>query len=207
MVYYMKVVALVCSARRRGNCYDLAELMLSHLRMRGVKTKLINAYDHKITPCSHCNYECFQAPRSCPIQDDVPRIWEQLKDADGIILALPAYYGMPPSIFQAIIERAQGILDWVTKEFRDIESVWGGKPIALVVVSDGGGEAVRGTIIRYLPPSAKVITEVFSYSERGAEYYLGGMIEDERIAARAKRLADTVYNLLRERSATGTINK
>ena len=190
----------MCSARKRGNCYDLAKLMLSHLRSREVEVELINAYDHRITPCSHCNYECFEAPKRCPIRDDVPRIWERLKEADAIILVLPTYYGMPPALFKAIIERGQGILDWVTKQFRDLESVWGGKPIALVVVSDGGGEAAKDIVLRYLPSSAKVITEVFSYSAFGDERYLGGLARDEGIASRAKKLANALHQLL-EKSA------
>jgi len=48
----MKVVALVFSARQRGNCYDFARFMLDKMeKMEGVETELINFCDHKIQPC------------------------------------------------------------------------------------------------------------------------------------------------------------
>ncbi|MFB0502310.1 MAG: NAD(P)H-dependent oxidoreductase [Candidatus Bathyarchaeia archaeon] len=48
----MRVVALVCSARERGNCYDLKEFMMKRLRTKGVETETINAYDYEITPAA-----------------------------------------------------------------------------------------------------------------------------------------------------------
>jgi len=113
----MKVIALVCSARRKGNCYNLAETILEHLKTKGFETEILNAYDYKITPCNHCDYECFKSPKNCPIQDDVPKIWEKLKEADGVIFAIPTYYGMPSALFKAIIEREQGILNWISPNF------------------------------------------------------------------------------------------
>jgi len=37
----MKVIAIVCSARKRGNCYDIAEIMIDSLRKRGVETEMV----------------------------------------------------------------------------------------------------------------------------------------------------------------------
>ena len=48
----MKVVALVFSARQRGNCYNLAEVMLNHLKTNDVETEILNSYDYKITPAA-----------------------------------------------------------------------------------------------------------------------------------------------------------
>jgi len=194
----MKVVAFVLSARQRGNCYNIAELMLNYLKTKGVETEILNAYDYRITPCSHCNYECFKAPKNCPIQDDVPKIWEKLRAANGVILAIPTYYGMPSALFKAFIEREQGILDWVNSEFRDLEGVWKGKTVVIIVVSNGGGEKVKNIVREYFPFGIKIIAEVFSYTKYKTFGYKGDLTQNSQVISRAKYLADDMYRLLNE---------
>ena len=188
----MNVVAVVSSARRRGNCNDIAEQMLKQLEEGGVETEVIRTTDYDINPCNRCNYECFREDAACPIDDDVPQIWKKMKQADGIVLAIPSYYGLPPAVFKAIIERAQGILGWVTDEFRDLDSVWKGKPVVAVVVADGGGE----TIVEYLRrlfSGAHVISEHFSYARLGRPGYGGGLMELHEVASRVDELAEEMY--------------
>lgn len=93
--------------------------------------------DYEISPCNRCNYECFHEEESCPVKDDVPIIWEKMREADGIVFVIPEYYGLPPAIFKAIIERAQGILRWRTRELRDLEGIWRNKPIISIVMANG----------------------------------------------------------------------
>ena len=81
--------------------------------------------DYEISPCNRCNYVCFHEEESCPVKDDVPIIWEKMREADGIVFVIPEYYGLPPAIFKAIIERAQGIL------------IWRNKPIIAIVMANG----------------------------------------------------------------------
>lgn len=196
----MKVIALVFSARQRGNCYDLAEIMLNHLKTKGAATEILNAYDYKITPCSKCNYECFKAPQNCPIQDDVPKIWERIKKSNGVIFAVPTYYGMPSALFKATIEREQGILDWVDPEFRDLDGMWKGKAVALVIVSNGGGESVRSMILTYFPTNTKIVSEIFSYVKHGTAGYKGDLAKDKQVISQAKHLMDDLYHFLNQES-------
>ena len=188
----LRVVALVSSARRRGNCYDIAEVILAQLRKKGVETELIRTVDYEINPCNRCSYECFREGAACPIDDDVPWIWEKMKEADGIVFSVPSYFGLPPAVFKAIIERAQGILSWVTEEFRDLESVWSGKPVIAAVVANGGGE----TIVEYLGgllSGADVGFEHFSYVRLGRPGFKGGLIELPEVVSRVEELAEEIY--------------
>ena len=173
-----KVVATVCSARRHGNCREIAERILERLREKGAETELLLTVDYEISPCNRCNYECFHEEESCPIKDDVPIIWEKMREADGIIFVIPEYYGLPPAIFKAIIERAQGILRWKTRELRDLEDVWRNKPIIAIVIANGGG---------------KMIMEYLGHLLRGADIILGTYlihkIRNDRIRERTGRSA------------------
>ena len=192
----MRVRAFVCSARERGNCYDLTEFVMKRLRTKGVETEIINAYDCEITPCSHCRYECFEAPKSCPIHDDVPEIWRRLKEAEGVVLAIPTYYGMPSALFKSLIERAQGVLDWVTIEFRDLESVWKGKVVLLLVVSNGGGRSVLERVSQQLP-KARILKALFSYRDCGSTGYKGDLIQNPDVISHLEELADEMFSYLR----------
>jgi multimeric flavodoxin WrbA len=74
----MNALGIAFSARRKGNCLDCVEYVLTKLRDNGFETSIVNAYEYSITSCSHYNYECFAsrlrgADEKCPIRDDAPR--------------------------------------------------------------------------------------------------------------------------------------
>ena len=110
----MKAIALVASAREHGNCYDFARFTLDRLAAGGVETELVNFYDHRITPCQRCAYECLQRldphkkqDSPCPIDDDVRAIWEKTWAAEILLLFVPTYGGMPPALWLAFSQRSQ----------------------------------------------------------------------------------------------------
>jgi multimeric flavodoxin WrbA len=111
----MKAVALVVSARKRGNCYDFAQFVLDRLRLKNIETELVNFYDYRIVPCQRCDYECLQrsdpqkgVDAPCPIDDDVRSIWEKTWEAEILFLFIPNYGGLPPAIWFAFSQRLQG---------------------------------------------------------------------------------------------------
>jgi len=106
----MKVAGLVFSARKSGNGFNCIRYCLDKLEAKGFKTVLINAFDFEIKPCSHCNYECYAEEirgkrEKCPMRDDVPKMYELIKDADMLLFAVPCYGGHAPAIYRAWAER------------------------------------------------------------------------------------------------------
>lgn len=80
----------------------------------GIKAKLINMYDYRIEPCSHCDYECFSErirgmKEICPIDDDLPKIYQEFEDSDIVVFGIPTYVGHVPSLFRIFEERTLGI--------------------------------------------------------------------------------------------------
>ena len=55
----MKVLAVVFSARKEGNCSKLATYCLDRFREYGSKVEIIKASQLDIRSCNHCDYECF----------------------------------------------------------------------------------------------------------------------------------------------------
>jgi len=194
----MKALGIAFSARKRGNCLDCAEYVLTKLKDQGFKTEIINAYDCDIKPCSHCNYECFaeklrSKSEECPIKDDVPAIYTKMKQADIIVLAVPTYSGKAASLYCAFTERAQGII----KNYEEFKNTILNKIKALIVIGNvpAGGDLAYHTVIldhhdcKY-PPSSILL--------QATEYYqssiLGTLAEDEKVKDRLNNLVRSILD-------------
>ncbi len=192
----MKALGIAFSARKRGNCLNCVDYVLTKLREQGFETDVINAYDCEIKPCSHCNYECFARElrgkdEECPIQDDVPRIYSKMKEADIIVLSVPTYGGKAASLYCAFGERAQGII----KDSEEFEQYVSSKITALIVIGNipAGGDLAYHTVIldhydcKYPPPSL-----LLQSAEYGQSSVSGTLIEDEKVRDRLDNLVSLV---------------
>jgi len=192
----MKALGIAFSARKRGNCLNCIDYVLTKLKEQGFETDVINAYDCEIKPCSHCNYECFarelrSEDEKCPIQDDIPRIYSKMKEADIIVLAVPTYGGKAASLYCAFTERAQGII----KDSEKFEKYVSRKITALIVIGNipAGGDLAYHTVIldhydcKYPPPSL-----LLQSAEHGQSSVLGTLIEDEKVRDRLDNLVSLV---------------
>jgi multimeric flavodoxin WrbA len=114
----MKAVALVFSARKKGNCYDFARFMLNKIEKEGVATELVNFCDYNIKPCQNCDYECLahinpatgqKEYRECPVKDDIEKIWQKVWNADIFLMFVPTYGGVPPALYVSFTQRYQSL--------------------------------------------------------------------------------------------------
>ena len=137
----------MCSARKRGNCYELADYTLNRMGQKAnVVTELVNFYDYDIQPCHKCNYECFfqRGEQACPIKDDVRSIWEKTWTADALRYFIPTYGGFPPALWFAFSQRYQGIASGAPVE--DLR----GKILSVVTMGSLKGSAGGGWTERIL---------------------------------------------------------
>lgn len=105
----MKLLALTGGARRNGNCYQLAQTLLRELPHNSVDYEIVELADKRIYPCQGCECECLQQ-QTCPLQnDDVPDLWQAMWHADVLLWVVPTYGGTPPALWQALLERVQGL--------------------------------------------------------------------------------------------------
>lgn len=114
----MKAIALVFSARKKGNCYDFARFMLNKMEKDHVETELVNFCDYNIKLCQNCDYECLaritpntgqKEYRECPVRDDVENIWRKVWDADIFLMFVPTYGGVPPALYVSFTQRYQSL--------------------------------------------------------------------------------------------------
>jgi multimeric flavodoxin WrbA len=100
----MKVIAISGSPRKGGNTEIMAVHALKAIAEEGLETELIQLAGLKIGYCTAC-MAC-KTTEGCTIKDDLQPIFEKMKEADGIILASPVYYGSCTALLKALIERA-----------------------------------------------------------------------------------------------------
>lgn len=107
----MKVLGIGSSPRRGGNTDLLLAEFLKGASSKGAEVKSISLNSLKITPCQHCD-ECFKEGK-CRIQDDMQKIYDELEQADIIVLASPVQFLGPTAILKAMIDRCQSL--WARK--------------------------------------------------------------------------------------------
>ena len=192
----MKALGIAFSARKRGNCVNCLEYVSDKLKEQGFETEVINAYNCDIRPCSHCSYECFARElrgkdEECPIQDDVPKIYGKMKEADIIVLAVPTYGGKAASLYSAFTERAQGII----KGYEEFKNTVLNKIIALIVIGNipAGGDLAYHTVLsdhrdcKYPPPSV-----LLQSAEYGRSSIYGDLLDDEKVRDRLGNLVKLI---------------
>jgi multimeric flavodoxin WrbA len=99
----MKVIAIIGSPRKGGNTELLAEHTLKAIAEEGLDTELIRLAGMDIKPCNACMV-CLKEEK-CSIADDLFPIYLKMKEADGIILASPVYFGSATSLIKGLMER------------------------------------------------------------------------------------------------------
>lgn len=105
----MKVLGINGSARKDSHTTRLMKYIFEELNKEGIETKLITLYDKKINPCHAC-WAC-QGRKNCVYQDDFHDVFNQMMEADGMILGSPVYMANISSSMQALLERAAVVLD------------------------------------------------------------------------------------------------
>jgi multimeric flavodoxin WrbA len=106
----MKAIGVVGSPRKSGNTELLTAHTLKAIAEEGIETELLSLAGLDIRPCTAC-MAC-QKEEHCSIKDDLLPIYLKMKDADGIILASPVYYGSATALMKAVMERTGYISRW-----------------------------------------------------------------------------------------------
>jgi len=105
----MKGIIIFSSPNKEGNTYKLINYITKNIT---INFKFINVYKLNISPCIDCKY-CSKVEGKCSIKDDMTLIYEDINEAEFILLASPMYFGMFPAPLKALIDRSQ--VQWSVK--------------------------------------------------------------------------------------------
>ncbi|MCS7252698.1 MAG: flavodoxin family protein [Armatimonadota bacterium] len=103
----MKLVGIFGSPRREGNSDLLLEALLGEAEKSGASIVRVYASELKISPCTECS-SC-ETTGKCIIEDDMQLVYEQLEDADAIVIATPIFFYHVPAQLKCLIDRAQAL--------------------------------------------------------------------------------------------------
>ncbi|MDR3282693.1 MAG: flavodoxin family protein [Candidatus Methanoplasma sp.] len=140
----MKVVALNGSPRLLGNTSNVLNDMLDEIGKDGIETEQIQLYDFDFGQCNDCRSCEMRGDGRCIIEDGLNEVVDKLREADGIILASPAYFGGCSSQMKIFLERAGLSLD---KGDRGLRRKAGA---AVSVVAHDGGDATYNELAGWL---------------------------------------------------------
>ncbi len=140
----MKIVGISGSPRTKGNTDILVQEALKAASETGAKTEFIALAGKKIKPCTGCGTCRTESSKgTCSIKDDdIPHIYETMKEADGIIIGSPVYFLSVTAQLKALFDRSI-ILRYAKGTPQDRPGVPGG-PEFLLKNKVGGAIAVGG---------------------------------------------------------------
>ena len=101
-----KNVAIIFgSPRKNGNTHILMEEAQKGLADNGVRSEIFHLNEMNIKGCQACYYCKRNNVSECALKDDMQKIYEAIKGADGIIVASPIYFGGVTAQTKAWLDR------------------------------------------------------------------------------------------------------
>ena len=99
-----KVLRLTGSMRKGGNT-DLLAQAFAEGAEKNNEVEIVSVADYKVNPCIGCN-SCFTREKNeCFQNDDMPVIYEKLREADTVVIASPVYFYGISAQLKAVIDR------------------------------------------------------------------------------------------------------
>lgn len=98
----------ICGSPRPQATEHVLKEALRMLEEKGFKTQLWTVRGKWVDYCAHCDY-CL-TNKACVVQDDLQELYALLAEAEGIIIASPAYYGGVSAQTKAVMDRMRGVV-------------------------------------------------------------------------------------------------
>lgn len=103
-----KVIAFNGSPRKKWNTATLLEKALEGAASQGAETELIHLYELNFKGCASC-FACKTrgggSYGKCALNDELTPVFEKIREANGIILGSPIYFGVVTGEMRSFMER------------------------------------------------------------------------------------------------------
>ena len=98
-----KVIAFIGSPRKGGNSELLTGELLKAAQQGGATTEVVRIAESDLKPCDAC-MTC-RKTKKCKIEDDGEKLFNKIKEADGVVLATPVYFGSCAPQMKIFVDR------------------------------------------------------------------------------------------------------
>lgn len=99
------VLALVGSARKKGNSDRLCDAALAGAKAAGARVGKLYLCDFDIRPCTACGGCQGKGGKLCVMKDDMPKLYPLLLECDRLVLASPIYYFTVSGYMKLLMDR------------------------------------------------------------------------------------------------------
>ncbi|WP_321334898.1 flavodoxin family protein [uncultured Bacteroides sp.] len=148
----MKVVAINGSPHKKGNTYHALTEIGKQLQENGIDFEIIHLGNQMIHGCIACGGCGKSRDEKCSIStDSVNEYIQQMKLADGIILASPVFYAGIPGTMKSFLDRAFYVSSNNNNLFRHKVGA------AVVAVRRTGGSSTFDSMNHYLNYSEMIL--------------------------------------------------
>lgn len=149
-------------------------LLSKALEATSVDTKLINISEYDIHHCTGCDSCVRKKPCPQSEHDDMPKLEEELRKADGIIIAAPSYFTSVPGVLKDFIDRSRAMkmLDHQLKN-----KVFGA--LTYAGLRYGGQEHVIDALNRYALGQGMVVVGSLGSPVKDGTFGSGSLQTDE----------------------------
>ncbi len=148
----MRVLGIAGSPRRGGNTDLLLAELLRGAARRGAEVKTIVLDNLAISFCRHCDF-CLKTG-NCQIKDDMQAVYEELAQADRIVLASPVQFMSVTAQTKMMIDRCQAL--WARKYVLKVPPLGDRRPRKGFFISVGGRR-----IANLFEPAREVVKTFF----------------------------------------------
>ena len=187
----MKIIAINGSPRPKGNTSIVLEAMQEELVKEGIEMEVLQIGGKLIHGCIACGACARKGNNRCETftDDEVNAISEQMRAADGFILAAPTYFGGIPGTMKSFLDRLFYSSN-ASKPFRNKVAT------AMAVVRRAGGVEVFNQLSHYLT-MAEVATPPGQYWGVAFGREKGEVLQDAEGMQTARRKANAMAWLLK----------
>lgn len=126
----MYILGINGSPRVGGNTDILLDKALEGLKTKGARTEKVILNKLKMAPCQEC--EKVRDDGTCIVEDDFQSLYKKIKEADGLILASPIFFGSLSAQTKIMIDRFQ--CHWRYKYILKKAASQESRPGALILV-------------------------------------------------------------------------
>ena len=134
----MRVLGLAGSPRKGGNTDTLLAKFMEGAVSRGAETKTIAVCYLKISGCWHCD-ACLEKG-ICRVKDDMQMIYQEMENADRIVLSSPVQFMGISAQLKAMVDRCQAL--WARKYVLKIPPLGDDRPRRGFFISVSGRRTV-----------------------------------------------------------------
>jgi len=111
----VKVIGFVGSPRKDGNTDVLVQQVLNGVSAAGAETRIFYLNELNIKGCQGCN--ACKVNDKCALQDDMTALYDEIAEADGLVLGSPVYLSYLSGQTKCFLDRWYALLaaDYTSK--------------------------------------------------------------------------------------------